>query len=266
MPKNKNLSRTDILERTEGQPASIAPSNVPHGRESTRTKPNLKLLQPVETGPGAGDVQPPVVTPLLGSRAKVAVLAPLDDVAEPDVIPGKLEEEEEEEEEEEPEKSVEAGVPIEEQEGIDDPVRMYLREIGKVSLLSADDEKRLARQMEEGKHITRLEQSWQQSMGRPARTADVVYMLFMELADLEPIMKSIMEYAGTTATELARIIGDPAFRKVIDGEMDLEAAEKVRQDHGYPQDEQLLAEHAIVRLSIVTHILNPADGGRQAHH
>jgi len=257
MPKNKNLSRTDILVRTEGRPASIAPSNVPHGRESTRTKPNLKLLQPVETGPGAGDVQPPVVTPLLGSRAKVAVLAPLDDVAEPDVIPGKLEEEEEEEEEEEPEKSVEAGVPIEEQEGIDDPVRMYLREIGKVSLLSADDEKRLARQMEEGKHITRLEQSWQQSMGRPARTADVVYMLFMELADLEPIMKSIMEYAGTTATELARIIGDPAFRKVIDGEMDLEAAEKVRQDHGYPQDEQLLAEHAIVRLSIVTHILNP---------
>ncbi len=44
-------------------------------------------------------------------------------------------------------------VPLEEQEGIDDPVRMYLREIGKVYLLSGADEKRLARQMEEAKHI-----------------------------------------------------------------------------------------------------------------
>src|SRR5205085_2328714 len=46
-------------------------------------------------------------------------------------------------------------------------------------------------------------------------------------------------------------------RKVVDAEMDPEAAEKVRQDHGLPQDEQLLAEHEIVHLSIVSHILNP---------
>ena len=43
---------------------------------------------------------------------------------------------------------VDYNVPLEEQEGIDDPVRMYLREIGKVYLLSGADEKRLARQME----------------------------------------------------------------------------------------------------------------------
>ena len=42
-----------------------------------------------------------------------------------------------------------AGAALEDQEGIDDPVRMYLREIGKVFLLSAADEKRLARQREQ---------------------------------------------------------------------------------------------------------------------
>ena len=42
---------------------------------------------------------------------------------------------------------------LELEEGIDDPVRMYLREIGKVSLLTADDEKRLARAMEDGDYI-----------------------------------------------------------------------------------------------------------------
>src|SRR5437667_5168816 len=43
-------------------------------------------------------------------------------------------------EREEPEKELTA---LEEQENADDPVRMYLREIGRVYLLSGDDEKRL---------------------------------------------------------------------------------------------------------------------------
>src|SRR6185295_11748422 len=58
------------------------------------------------------------------------------------------------------EREAATAVPLEDQEGIDDPVRMYLREIGKVFLLSAADEKRLARQMEEGQHIEAIEQTW----------------------------------------------------------------------------------------------------------
>jgi RNA polymerase primary sigma factor len=188
----------------------------------------------------------------LTRASRQASLAPLDDVAEPD-IEAKMEEEEEEE----PEKDLEAGLPLEEQEGIDDPVRMYLREIGKVSLLSADDEKRLARQMEEGKHLLRLAETWQMSMGRSAGSAEIAYMLFMEVDELRPIMQSICTYAGVQETDLAGIIGSVDFRKVVDAEMDPEAAEKVRQDHGYPNDEQLIAEHKIVQLSIVTHILSP---------
>src|SRR3990172_5940684 len=46
---------------------------------------------------------------------------------------------------------------VELEEGIDDPVRMYLREIGKVSLLTADDEKRLARAMEYSGYIQHIE-------------------------------------------------------------------------------------------------------------
>ena len=42
---------------------------------------------------------------------------------------------------------------VDEAVGIDDPVRMYLREIGKVPLLTAEDEKRLARAMEEWIHV-----------------------------------------------------------------------------------------------------------------
>ena len=42
---------------------------------------------------------------------------------------------------------------------IDDPVRLYLREIGRVGLLSAKDERELARSMEEGDYINLVSQN-----------------------------------------------------------------------------------------------------------
>ena len=43
-------------------------------------------------------------------------------------------------------------------EMIDDPVRMYLREIGRITLLTAKGEKTLAQKMEAGKSVEKLEQ------------------------------------------------------------------------------------------------------------
>src|SRR5829696_8706432 len=65
---------------------------------------------------------------------------------------------------------------------------MYLREIGKVFLLSADDEKRLARQMEEGKHVERLEHAFLTLTGRRPDAAEIARMLFEELHELAPVL------------------------------------------------------------------------------
>ena len=48
-------------------------------------------------------------------------------------------------------------VRVEEQDGSDDPVRAYLREIGIVPLLSWEGERRLARKMEEGSFLADLQ-------------------------------------------------------------------------------------------------------------
>jgi RNA polymerase primary sigma factor len=64
-----------------------------------------------------------------------------------EIVNSKLEDDEEEDEDDENsglDLSVPKGV------GIDDPVRMYLKEIGKVDLLTADEEVELAKRMEQG--------------------------------------------------------------------------------------------------------------------
>src|SRR5512137_1389626 len=55
---------------------------------------------------------------------------------------------------------------VEEQEVVDDPVRMYLHEIGRVQLLTAVDEKILAKKIEQGKYVSGIKQSWLQKFGR----------------------------------------------------------------------------------------------------
>ena len=151
-------------------------------------------------------------------------------------------------------KGVGSSADLQEQEGVDDPVRMYLREIGKVSLLTADDEKRLARQMEDGKHIERLEKNWQDSNGHPPSAVDTMIALLEELHDLGPAKDVVVKELGLKGLSLARLVADPTFRKTVDGEIDQELASRLAQKLSIELPE---AERALVKLSIVTHILAP---------
>jgi RNA polymerase primary sigma factor len=62
-------------------------------------------------------------------------------------------------------------------EGLEDHVRMYLREIGLVPLLSWDGEKRLARRMEEGVYLERLAREVQQEHQQPDREATALEVM-----------------------------------------------------------------------------------------
>src|SRR3990170_550642 len=119
---------------------------------------------------------------------------------------------------EEPEKELET-LALEEQEGIDDPVRMYLREIGKVFLLSADDEKRLARQMEEGKHIEQVERRFLEQRGRLPSSSEIVLALLEEVQQLSRVYNATVKHLGLSRGTLAQRITDARFRSTIDAEM-----------------------------------------------
>jgi RNA polymerase primary sigma factor len=89
---------------------------------------------------------------------------------------------------------------------------MYLREIGKVFLLTADDEKRLARQMEEGKHIARLEEACELQQGRRPDAAELAYLLFSELDELQDVLAATERYLKVK--EALRPAGEEERKKI----------------------------------------------------
>ena len=105
-------------------------------------------------------------------------------------------------------------------EMIDDPVRMYLREIGRVSLLKAKDERVLARKMEASKHFALLEAELTSPEGRPPRPWQVVMEVIRRTCDAQPLVEAISRYLGLKGERtLSELRSHPEFRDALDGEL-----------------------------------------------
>ena len=145
-------------------------------------------------------------------------------------------------------------VDLELEEGIDDPVRMYLREIGKVSLLTADDEKKLARAMEDGDYVHRIENEHFETYGRNARGVDILAGLLGDLWSIKDAMKIAIKDVGVEKLPLDEVAVSPEFRRIVDGELDVQLTQKLGNAL---KIEDADAEKLQVRISIMTHILTP---------
>src|SRR5436190_6727774 len=136
------------------------------------------------------------------------------------------------------EREAATSVPLEDQEGIDDPVRMYLREIGKVFLLSAADEKRLARQMEEGQHIEAIELNWVEQNGYAPSAVETALVLFEQLYNLKPILDVAVKHLKLPKeAKLPDRLGEPVLRALIDAEMDEDFKQRVAKDRKLSEED-----------------------------
>ena len=103
---------------------------------------------------------------------------------------------------------------------IDDPVRMYLREIGRVSLLKAAEERTLALRLEASKHIEGIEGELTSPDGRPPRAWQVVLRLLQRACDAEPLARTISRYQAIEGERtLAEVVSHPGMRESLDGNL-----------------------------------------------
>jgi len=155
---------------------------------------------------------------------------------------------------EEPEVALEE---ITQQEVIEDPVRMYLREIGRVHLLTAAQEKQLASAMELGRHLEKLQDELFGASGRPPSGSEVAIALLQRLQGLAGALQAVearLPHKGE-GENLASRLTHPDLRAAIDGDMKPDLVRELAQRLGISPSE---AETAIVHLSVFSRVLPPA--------
>ncbi len=143
---------------------------------------------------------------------------------------------------------------VDEAVGIDDPVRMYLREIGKVPLLTAADEKRLARAMEEWIHVEAIQLRFREEHDREPTYGEILVELIKEFQQERPIYQSVSRYLKLPRQSVSDRIADANYRATVDYELDEGAHRRLQRDLKWEEER---AHKALFEISIITHILQP---------
>jgi RNA polymerase primary sigma factor len=122
---------------------------------------------------------------------------------------------------------------------------MYLHEIGRVPLLSAEEEKDLARKMEEGRRIEETKQGYLHRYGREPSATEIILTILQELSRASPTIHLLQEQLKLTpAASFIEDISSAKLRASIDSEISPQLTLAIAHEtqKSIPEIEMLLTE------------------------
>ena len=138
------------------------------------------------------------------------------------------------------------------QEVGDDPVRLYLHEIGRVPLLKARDEKTLARKIEEGKRIVEIRCELEKQ-GKTASATEILLTMLKQVGQATDIIGKVQEYLGLPPKAKFRdIVSNEKLRTGIDGVIDQELVADIVKKTELPANQ---VEQQLMSLSVNSALL-----------
>ncbi len=148
---------------------------------------------------------------------------------------------------------------VQDSELTEDTVRMYLREIGRVSLLTAEDEVVLARAVELAKRLEKIEEEIKGDSEIEIAQIDPVLIaadVLGRLAGVADTADAVAKYLGlNTPVGLGASIADPTLRSVFDAKRDDELVNYLSDALGCEPDE---AHLKLVEASVLSRLV-PSD-------
>ncbi len=174
---------------------------------------------------------------------------PEDKEKQPEFVAGEVADEEEEEEGEEEESpseeqlteeeaeaesvSIPIGAPVEgyEDESTDDPIRMYLHEIGRVHLLTAADEKILARRMEIGRRVNDIKKEWRKQYDRDPNPAEIALVVLRAINANADVLRYLKTHVDPKAKDnvLCDVVSKPIL-DAVNGFLEIELVAKIAEE------------------------------------
>ena len=150
---------------------------------------------------------------------------------------------------------IDARLELAELEVADDPVRMYLRQIGRVPLLTAEEEKVLARNKEEKDYVKDIEEEYAgELMVRPS-TIDIIMAMLRRLEDTLPILDAVEQQLGLPpADSFGQRTSTQDLRRALDRELSEQLMEDLSQKMDLSRNR---VEQSLKDLSLATSLLPP---------
>jgi RNA polymerase primary sigma factor len=141
----------------------------------------------------------------------------------------------------------------EESDVIDDPIRMYLHEIGRVPLLSAEEERNLAKEMEEGRRIKAIKHGYFKENDRDPSASEVLLAILQELARSAAVIRLIQDHLGLKpSTRFITDVSSAKLRSSIESEINPTLTMAISHETG---KSVLDAEGVITQLSLNINLL-----------
>ena len=144
-------------------------------------------------------------------------------------------------------------------ETADDPVRLYMREIGRVGLLTAAEERTLASEIELVSHLEQLERELARGLGddcgedagadgAPAAAPwERAMLLLARVARAGPVARTVARHLELgDAPTLEDVCEHPRFRAAIDGVISPELVERAARDLGITEEDAPRAHREVV--------------------
>jgi len=135
----------------------------------------------------------------------------------------------------------------------DDSLNLYFDEVGQTALLNSEETKILTSQIEEGKHLVRLEKDWIAEHGAQPSAMDLFLALMERFSRARSLYETLYQYLELPSHgSIAEKVSNPDLRRAIDGNIDHNLSSAIAKITGVSQTR---IEKSVIELSLDSRLI-----------
>jgi RNA polymerase primary sigma factor len=135
----------------------------------------------------------------------------------------------------------------------EDSLDLYFAEVGEIPLLNDEETKMLTSQIEDGKHLVRLEKDWIAEHGAQPSAIDLLLALAERLSQARSFFKALCQYLKLPSQgSIAEKLSHPELRRAIDGNIEQSLSSAIAEITGLSPTR---IEESVIELSLDSRLI-----------